>query len=623
MVRSLVAALLASCLALPATAQTAPVMPARTAASDPGANAPVRYDVSFPQAAHHRARIVATWRGVPAGPLRVQMSRSSPGRYAIHEFAKNVYDVSATDGAGRPLKLIRTDPYGWSVAGHDGTVVVSYTLYADRGDGTYAQIDATHAHLNMPATFLWATGYDAQPISVRFTSPDPTWKVATQLPGGTAPGSYWAPNLQYFMDSPTELSNHMVREWQEAGKTFRLALHHDGTAADLDRFTEKAKKVVAEEIKIFGAPAHYDFGTYTFIADYRPWVTGDGMEHRNSTIITDQRSLAQAKDDQLGTLAHEFFHSWNVERLRPRELEPFDFTRANPTPSLWLAEGFTSYYGPLAIRRAGLASVDEWLGEMGGMVSGVVNNPARLPARINASPQEMSLRAPFVDAATAIDPVEPNIFSSYYGYGAVIGLALDLQLRQRFPGKSLDDYMRLLWATHGAPEKPYSPADLRVALTTLTGDKAFADQFFDRTIEGSFLPDFAPLLDQAGLVLRAANPSKGWIGRTNATQEKDGVTLLLSPAQNTPLFAAGADRGDVILSLGGQPVGDLAAWNAGVAALKPGTPTELRYRQRGVERVATLTPAADPTLEIVRGETVGRTPTPQQRAFRAGWLGAE
>ena len=205
----------------------------------------------------------------------------------------------------------------------------------------------------------------------------------------------------------------------------------------------------------------------------------------------------------------------------------------------------------------------------------------------------------------------------------MIGLALDLQLRQRFPGKSLDDYMRLLWATHGAPEKPYTPADLRAALTTLTGDKAFADQFFDRTIEGSFLPDFAPLLAQAGLVLRVAQPAQGWIGRTNATQEKDGVTLMLSPAQNTPLFAAGMDRGDVILSLGGQPVGDLAAWTAGIAALKPATPVELRYRQRGIERVATLTPAADPSLEIVRGETVGRVPTAQQLAFRKAWLGAE
>ena len=623
MVRSLVAALLASCLTLPAVAQTAPAAPTQVAARDPGASARVRYDVSFPQAQHHRARIAATWTGVPAGPLRIQMSRSSPGRYAIHEFAKNVYDVSATDGAGRPLKLTRTDPYGWSVDGHDGTVNVTYTLYGDRGDGTYAQIDASHAHLNMPATFLWAPGYDAQPIRVRFQSPDPTWKVATQLPAGDTPGTYWAPNLQYFMDSPTELSNHMVREWQEGGRTFRLALHHDGTAADMDRFTEKAKKVVAEEIRIFGAPAPYDFGTYTFIADYRPSIAGDGMEHRNSTIITDKRSLAEAKDDQLGTLAHEFFHSWNVERLRPRELEPFDFTRANPTPSLWLAEGFTSYYGPLAIRRAGLASVDEYLGEMGAMVNGVVNSPARIAARINASPQGMSLRAPFVDAATAIDPVEPNIFVSYYPYGAVIGLSLDLQLRQRFPGKTLDDYMRLLWQTHGATERSYAPGDLRVALATLTGDRAFADQFFDRSIEGSFLPDFTPLLDQAGLVLRAAAPGKGWIGRSNATQDESGVALALSPAQNTPLFAAGIDRGDAIRSIGGQPVTTVAGWDAAVATLRPGTPVELRYRQRGIERTATLTPAADPTLEIVRGETVGRAPTAAQRRFRANWLGAE
>ncbi len=627
MVRSLSAALLGSCIALPALAQTAsvtPVMPTVVATPrDPGAAARVRYDVSFPQAQHHRARIAATWTGVPAGPLRVQMSRSSPGRYAVHEFAKNVYDVTATDGAGRPLKLTRTDPYGWSVAGHDGTVNVAYTLYADHGDGTYAQVDATHAHLNMPATFLWATGYDAQPIRVRFQSPDPKWKVATQLPASDAPGTYWAPNLQYFMDSPTELSDHMVREWQAGGKTFRLALHHDGSAADMDRFTEKAKKIVAQEIAVFGAPAPYDFGTYTFIADYRPSITGDGMEHRNSTIITDTRSLAAAKDDQIGTLAHEFFHSWNVERIRPAELEPFDFTRANPTPSLWLAEGFTSYYGPLAIRRAGLSSVDDYLGEMGAMLGGIVNNPARIAARINASPQEMSLRAPFVDAARTIDPVDPNIFVSYYPYGAVIGLALDLELRQRFPGKTLDDYMRLLWTTHGRPERPYTPADLRVALATLTGDRAFADQFFDRSIEGSFLPDFAPLLAQAGLVLRPAAPTRGWIGRTGAMQEEGGVTLSTSPAQNAPLFAAGVDRGDVILSVGGQAIADVAGWNAAVAGLKPGAAVELRYRQRGTERTATLTPVADPALEIVRGETAGRAPTPAQQAFRQSWLGKE
>ncbi|KQM96816.1 M61 family metallopeptidase [Sphingomonas sp. Leaf25] len=613
--RSILALLLASSIALPAAAQSI--------ARDPGDAARVRYEVAFPDAAHHRARITATWTNVPAGPLRVQMARSSPGRYAIHEFAKNVSDVRAVDGAGRPLPLTRNDPYGWSVAGHDGTVTVTYTLYADHGDGTYAQIDPSHAHLNMPATLMWASGYDAQPIRVRFAAPDPKWRVATQLPPVAGRSdTFWAPNLQYLMDSPTELSDHMVREWREGGQTYRLALHHLGSAADMDRYTEKAKRVVRAHIATFGAPAPYDFGTYTFIADYLPWATGDGMEHRNSTIITDVRSLAAADDEQIGTLSHEFFHSWNVERIRPAELEPFDFTRANPTPSLWLAEGFTQYYGPLAIRRAGVMSVDDYLDQLGPTLSGIVTSPARLPARINASPQEMSLRAPFVDSARAIDPVDPTIFVSYYPYGAVIGLALDLELRQRFPGKSLDDYMRLLWRTHGAPERPYRPNDLRVALATLTGNTAFADRFFAQTIRGSALPDFAPLLAQAGLVLRPVSGTPGWIGRSAATAENGGVTLAQSPAPNTPLYAAGVDRGDTIVALGTTTIGDVAGWTTALATLRPGAAVPIRYRRRGGQEItATLTPAADPTLEIVRGETIGQTLTPAQRAFRTAWLG--
>ncbi len=606
-------------IALPAAAQTAPAP--RPVASDPGPAAPVRYEVRFPNAVHHEARITATWSNVPAGPLRVQMARSSPGRYAIHEFAKNVYDVSARDGAGRPLKLTRTDPYGWSVTGHDGTVSVTYTLYGDRGDGTYAQIDATHAHLNMPATLMWASGYDAQPIRVAFRAADPAWKVATQLPATATPGVYWAPNLQYLMDSPTELSDHMVREWREGGQTYRLALHHTGTAADADRFAEKAKRVVRQHIALFGAPAPYDFGSYTFIADYLTYISGDGMEHRNSTIISDTRSLAAANDDQIDTLSHEFFHSWNVERIRPASLEPFDFTRANPTQSLWLAEGFTSYYGPLAIRRAGLSTLDNFLGELGQTLNAIVNNPARLPQRTDASPQEMSLRAPFVDAARSIDPVNPNIFASYYPYGQIVALALDLQVRQRFPGKSLDDYMRLLWRTHGAPEKPYTPADLRAALAQLTGDAAFADRFFDTSIDHSVLPDFAPLLAQAGLTLRLAAPQSGWIGGQMA-YDGGAVVLAQSPAMNTPLYAAGVDRGDAILSLGGVTIGDMATWEAAAAKLTPGQQIAIRYRQRGVERNATLTVGADPTLEIVPVETTGAAPTAAQQAFRKAWLGA-
>src|SRR5690606_4745844 len=138
-----------------------------------------------------------------------------------------------------------------------------------------------------------------------------------------------------------------------------------------------AKKVVAEQIAVFGEPPDFDYGTYTFIADYLPWVAGDGMEHRNSTILTSTRPLATGALANLGTLSHEFFHTWNVERLRPKSLEPFDFERANMSPDLWLAEGFTSYYDDLTIRRAGLMSNDDLARTLSGMLNTVINMPGR------------------------------------------------------------------------------------------------------------------------------------------------------------------------------------------------------------------------------------------------------
>jgi predicted metalloprotease with PDZ domain len=588
-------------------------------AQDPGDAAPVQYDVSFPNAVHHEAQVTATFRGVPAGALRVQMARSSPGRYAIHEFAKNVYSVSAKDGAGRALTVTRSDPYGWSVAGHDGTVVVTYTLYGDWGDGTYAQIDASHAHLNMPATFLWAPGYADKAIRVRFRPFDPTWKVATQLPAAKGTNTFWAPNFQYFMDSPTELSDFALRAWpvtDAKGRTqlVRLAVHHAGTDADVDTFAAKAKTVIAEHYALFGQAPRYDYGTYTFIADYLPQIAGDGMEHRNSTIITDQRSLRDANFSQINTLSHEFIHSWNVERLRPAELEPFDFTRANPTPSLWFAEGFTQYYGPLMIRRAGEMSVDDFLKNLGGTLSAIVNRPARR----YGGPEEMSLRAPFVDAAKAIDQVNPNIYVSYYPYGAMLALALDLQLRQR--GLSLDAYMRHLWTTMGDPERAYTPADLERGLGEVTRDPAFARVFFDGSVHASGLPDYAPLLAQAGLTLRPVDATRGWLG-LSLTAGEGGAVVGDAPWPNAPAYAAGLERGDTILRIDGQPVTDPTGAQALLAGHRPGDRIVVRFRQRGVEREASLRYAADPTFEVVRSETAGGRVTPAQMAFRKNWLG--
>jgi predicted metalloprotease with PDZ domain len=296
----------------------------------------VEYEISFPNLVHHEAEISVTFNDVTQKPLEVRMSRSSPGRYALHEFAKNVYAVTAVDGAGRPLAITRPNPHQWDVQGHDGTVTFRYTLFGDRADGTYTGIDNTHAHLNMPATFAWARGLEDQPISITFRRPRENWKIATQLVPTGHLERFTAPDLSYFLDSPTEISDFDLRSWEIVSngqrQTIRLAVHHDESSDHVDRYAEMTRRVVDEQIAVFGEPPTFDHGTYTFIACYTPWVAGDGMEHRNSTILTSTRPLSTGALQNLGTVSHEFFHVWNVERLRPRSLEPFDFEEASMPP---------------------------------------------------------------------------------------------------------------------------------------------------------------------------------------------------------------------------------------------------------------------------------------------------
>jgi len=157
---------------------------------------------------------------------------------------------------------------------------------------------------------------------------------------------------RHFMDSPIEFGPISMREFTTNGRRFRFAMHHSGTNEELDALVKDVQKIVEQEGAIFGEYPEYEPGHYTFLADYVPYANGDGMEHRNSTVITSAGSIASTREDLLDTVAHEFFHCWNVERIRPKGLEPFDFDRANLSGELWLAEGFTQYYGPLALRRA-------------------------------------------------------------------------------------------------------------------------------------------------------------------------------------------------------------------------------------------------------------------------------
>jgi len=579
----------------------------------------VSYQLSFANAAHHEAAIQVRFEAVSSANLLLSMSSASPGRYAPHAFAKNVYDLTATDSTGKALALQRISPSQWSVGQHDGTVIVNYRLYGDWADGTYNQIDRTHAHLNMPATLLFAEDYAKQKATLRFDLPDTRWKVATQLQL-QANGSYAAPDLQYLMDSPVELSAHSLRSWKVADQhseaTIQLVLHHQGTEQQLDTFTEKAKAVVAEQQKIFGEYPKFDFGQYVFIADYLPYVDGDGMEHRNSTILTDERSLKEADYAQIETLSHEFFHAWNVERLLPADLEPFDFQRANMSRNLWFAEGVTNYYGKLVLSRTGHFDLATYLDK----TVAAVNRVRLAPGRQFFPATGMSEMAPFVDAAVSVDPTNyANSYISYYTYGEVLGLALDLTLRTEFDSLSLDLLMRKLWQDFGKAGRPYTEQDLEQALAALTANPEFARGFFSRYINGHQLPDFEALFAAMGLTLSPAKPTQAFLTAAALLEQDKQLKVDSNTLMGTPLYQAGVDKGDVLLKLGRYKLTTKAQWDKALARYKVGDSATLSFRSRGKTYTTEVTFSADPSMAL----TENKAASAAQLAKRALWLQAQ
>jgi predicted metalloprotease with PDZ domain len=593
----------------------------------PQAASPIQYRFTFPEPSHHWMQVEAIFPDVPSGPLELRMSRSSPGRYSLHDFAKNVYDVRAVGADGRELHLARPDPYGWTVPTHGDVVTVRYKVFGDRVDGTYLAIDMTHAHMNMPASVMWARGMDDRPAVLRFEPPSGTnWRVATQLHAGSTPFEFTAPNLQYLMDSPTEFGPVAIREFTVDGRLFRFAAHHTGTDAELDAFVKDVEKIVREEREIFGEYPAYEPGSYTFLADYLPYANGDGMEHRNSTVISSSSSIRGNRAGLLDTVAHEFFHNWNVERIRPRSIEPFDFERANMSGELWLAEGFTQYYGPLSLSRSGLADLPTTLDTMADLVRAVALNPARTVR----SAEDMSRMAPFTDGGRTIDRTNfSTTYISYYPFGGAIALALDLSLRGRTDGKvTLDDYMRAMWREHGKPggsregyvDRPYTLADAEARLAEVS-DVKFASDFFTRYVEGREVADYAALFSRAGLLLRKVGAARAWWGDVRLDGRAGAVRLADSPAMGTPIYTAGLDVGDELKTVDGIRIASAEDAFGVLRRHRPGESVTVIYADRsGAERRGQIVLAENPQIELVTAESAGQTLTPQQRAFRERWL---
>lgn len=584
----------------------------------------LQYELSFPNAVHHEAEVSLLVSQIPAGPLTVRMSRSSPGRYATHEFGKNVYNVKAFNTAGQAIKVTQVQGDVYLIDGHRGSARITYTVFGNWVDGTYLGIDKTHAHMNMPATFMWVKGMENRKISVKFNDLEKYgWKIATQLLAGKN-NTYTAANLQYLMDSPTELSAFKLGSWEDINtdktkQTIRVSVHSMDSQPVVDNFSKMVRRMVDESKAIFTELPKFDHGVYTFLQDVNPENGGDGMEHRNSTVIVERTEKIEGnEEDLMSTFSHEFFHSWNVERIRPKTLEPFNFEHANMSNELWFAEGFTQYYGSLILKRAGFLDLDSYCNTIAGLANNVLNMPG---ANTYSAPQ-MSRYAVFADAGVAVDQTnQVNIFTSYYTYGATIAMALDLRLRSEFK-LSLDDYMQAVWKAHGKTGIPYTIPDLQNVLVKLT-NKSFADDFFSRYVYGIEKNDYVKLLANAGLVLRRTSPEEASLGMMRLTPANGKVRLAMNTLKGSAAYMAGMDNGDYFLKINNDELKTPADLNTLLSKYKPGEEVTITFEHRKELNTAKVKLQENNAFEVVLMEKTDQKLTTEMTKFRASWLDSQ
>lgn len=414
----------------------------------------ISYTISMPDPASHLFQLQVEVEGLAGAKyVDLQIPRWSPGRYAVFEFARNVQEARVSpyckpetkcERGSFPAERLDTQTWRADAQGADG-LTFFYKVFADDLSGTFSQLDPRHANFNGGSVFVYVVGHKHNPVSLK-VAPPAGWKVFNAQSKNTEQTEFRFPNYDLLIDTPTEVApDFTVQTFEVGGKTYRVVVHAFGN--DGGRREELAKsieRVVRAETALMPEP---DYEQYTFLIHFDPTARrGDGMEHLNSTQIIETTALAEpaAFDGAVGTAAHEFFHVWNVKRLRPAGLGPWDFTRPVVTRGLWIAEGFTNYYGKLSARRAGLWDDEQLFKAYAGAIGGIENSPGvHLTSALEAS-----VLAPFIDRASSDQRTNlSNTVVSYYPKGETVAVALDLIIRGRSKGHaSLDDVMRRAYA---------------------------------------------------------------------------------------------------------------------------------------------------------------------------------
>ena len=534
----------------------------------------------------------------------------TPGSYLVREFARHLQDVACTDETGKDLPIRKTDKATWSVE-HGGarTLVVRYRVYAHDLTVRAAHLDDAHGFWNGAAMFLYDPAQVATAHRVRVVLPA-DWHVTVGLPE-VSPSVFEAQTYDELVDSPFEVGTHEVLSFQAVGKPHRLAIWGHVPMAR-DKLTTDIPKIVAAAAGLFDGTVPYD--DYTFLLLSAPGGYG-GLEHRKSTtLLTSPFAFSPRKkyEEFLELVAHEYFHLWNVKRIHPTALGPFDYQREAYTRSLWVMEGITSYYDRLLLVRAGLKKPRAYLQTIADELGKIAESPGRLHQSLEEASFDAWIKFYRPDDNSA------NSSISYYLKGGIVALLFDLAIRTRSEGqRSLDDVMRLLWRRHGARDVGFADDEVQGLFEEAAG--CSLDDLFARYIRGREELDPEKALRPFGLVVtrsRGDDPAP-WLGVT--TRDSGDSAVVSTTVSGGPGEAAGLYAGDELVAIDGFRV-EFGTLRSRLRERRVGDAIELTVFRRDQLRTLQLTLGEKPasTFAIVPAEEA----TAAEGAAFERWLGA-
>ena len=587
-------------------------------------NAPeIAYTISMRRPHTHMLEVEARLRYAAAAPNSVSLVMPvwTPGSYLVREFERNVQDFHAADDSGRALPWVKLNKNTWRVEMNGARELrVSYNVYSNELSVRTNEVNDRHAFWNNAATLVYPDGNLGSPSTLR-VEPFGGWKIATGLPAVAGQrDTFRAENFDILYDSPFLVSNFKTVEFEVKGVAHRVVIDGDGNY-DAERIRRDVQKIVSTEAEMMGEIPYHD---YTFLLLLGA-SGGGGLEHLNSTSLTFRRFGFSTEADWRGfytLVAHEFFHLWNVKRIRPDALGPFDYTQENYTRLLWVAEGVTSYYENLFVRRAGLMTDRQYLDA----VARAFQNLQNTPGRLEQSAEESSFDAWIKQYRPDENSINSTI--SYYDKGAILGLLLDLEIRKRSGGaRSLDDVMRSLYRDFYKRGRNYTPEDFQRVAESAAGTGL--DDFFRRYVRGREELDYNAALDVAGLRLdTAAAPDTSrtaaneplYIYPLGATVAQEGERLVVRNVHaGEPAYEQGLNANDQIVAVDGyRATRDFL--NSRVAEKHPGDTLTLTVFRADELRTFPVKLGAH-TSAAYRIVAVAQ-PTEQQKRNYQAWLAA-